>query len=32
MTLRDSNTRAAMLATGVEHGIEASYVRLETII
>jgi hypothetical protein len=32
MTLPDANTRAAMLATGMEHGIEASYVRLETII
>jgi uncharacterized protein YndB with AHSA1/START domain len=32
MTLPNANTRAAMLATGVAHGIEASYVRLETII
>ena len=32
MTLPDANTRAQMLATGMEHGMEASYVRLETII
>jgi uncharacterized protein YndB with AHSA1/START domain len=32
MTLPDSQTRAAMLATGMEHGMEASYVRLENII
>jgi uncharacterized protein YndB with AHSA1/START domain len=32
MTLPDSATRAAMLATGMEHGMEASYVRLESII
>jgi uncharacterized protein YndB with AHSA1/START domain len=32
MTLPDAKTRDAMLATGMEHGIEASYVRLETII
>jgi len=32
MTLRDAKTRAAMLATGMEHGMEASYVRLEGII
>ena len=32
MTLPDVETRAAMLATGMEHGMEASYVRLETII
>jgi hypothetical protein len=32
MTLPDATTRAAILATGMEHGIEASYVRLETII
>jgi uncharacterized protein YndB with AHSA1/START domain len=32
MTLPDAETRAAMLATGMEHGMEASYVRLETII
>lgn len=32
MTLPDEQTRAAMLATGMEHGIEASYVRLEGLI
>jgi len=32
MTLPDAQTRAAMLATGMEHGMEASYVRLEAII
>jgi uncharacterized protein YndB with AHSA1/START domain len=32
MTLPDAQTRAAMLATGMERGMEASYVRLETII
>jgi len=32
MTLPDSQTRAAMLATGMEGGMEASYVRLEKII
>lgn len=32
MTLPDAGTREAMLATGMEHGIEASYVRLEAII
>ena len=32
MTLPDAQTRAAMLASGMEHGMEASYVRLETII
>ena len=31
MTLPDAQTRAAMLATGMEHGMEASYVRLEGI-
>jgi uncharacterized protein YndB with AHSA1/START domain len=31
MTLPDAQTRAAMLATGMEHGMEASYARLETI-
>lgn len=31
MTLPDAQTRAAMLATGMEHGMEASYVRLETL-
>ena len=28
----DVATRAAMLATGMEHGIEDSYVRLELMI
>ena len=32
MTLPDSQTRAAMLSTGMEHGMEASYVRLEGMI
>jgi len=32
MTLPDAQTRATMLATGMEHGLEASYVRLEGII
>jgi uncharacterized protein YndB with AHSA1/START domain len=32
MTLPDAKTRDMMLATGMEHGMEASYVRLETII
>ena len=32
MTLPDSKTRAAMLATGMERGMEASYVRLEGVI
>lgn len=32
MTLPDSKTRAAMLATGMERGMEASYVRLEGIL
>ena len=32
MTLPDSKTRAAMLATGMERGMEASYVRLEGMI
>lgn len=32
MTLPDEKTRAAMLATGMEHGMEASYARLESII
>ncbi len=31
MTLPDSETRAQMLATGMERGMEASYVRLEGI-
>jgi hypothetical protein len=32
MTLPDTQTRAAMLATGMERGMEASYVRLESLI
>jgi len=32
MTLPDPETRAQMLATGMERGMEASYVRLEGII
>ena len=32
MTLPDSQTRAAMLSTGMEHGMEAGYVRLEGMI
>jgi uncharacterized protein YndB with AHSA1/START domain len=32
MTLPDSQTRATMLATGMERGMEASYVRLETML
>ena len=32
MTLPDSKTREGMLATGMEHGMEASYVRLETTL
>lgn len=32
MTLPDERTRAAMLATGMERGMEASYVRLEGLI
>ena len=32
MTLPDGKTRAAMLATGMEGGMEASYVRLEELI
>jgi uncharacterized protein YndB with AHSA1/START domain len=32
MTLPDAETRARMLATGMEHGMEASYVRLESLI
>ncbi len=32
MTLPDAETRKQMLATGMEHGMEASYVRLETMI
>lgn len=32
MTLPDAEVRAAMLATGMEHGMEASYARLEGMI
>jgi uncharacterized protein YndB with AHSA1/START domain len=32
MTLPDAKTRAALLATGIERGMEASYVRLEGMI
>lgn len=32
MTLPDAATRAAMLASGMEHGMEASYARLEAMI
>jgi uncharacterized protein YndB with AHSA1/START domain len=32
MTLPDAQTRAAMLSTGMEHGMEASYQRLEGLI
>jgi hypothetical protein len=32
MTLPDASTRAAMLPSGMECGMEASYVRLETMI
>ncbi|HJS07116.1 MAG TPA: SRPBCC domain-containing protein [Pirellulales bacterium] len=32
MTLPDAQTRQAMLATGMEHGMEASYVRLDGMI
>ena len=31
MTLPDAASRAAMLSTGIEHGMEASYARLEAI-
>jgi uncharacterized protein YndB with AHSA1/START domain len=31
MTLPDAGSRAAMLATGMEHGMEASYVRLDAL-
>jgi uncharacterized protein YndB with AHSA1/START domain len=31
MTLPDAASRAAMLATGMEHGMEASYARLEAM-
>lgn len=32
MTLPDAETRGAMLATGMEHGMEASYARLESAV
>jgi uncharacterized protein YndB with AHSA1/START domain len=32
MTLPDAQTRKQMLASGMEHGMEASYVRLESVI
>jgi uncharacterized protein YndB with AHSA1/START domain len=32
MTLPDAATRTAMLASGMEHGMEASYARLERVI
>ena len=32
MTLPNAETRAAMLKTGMERGMEASYVRLEALI
>jgi uncharacterized protein YndB with AHSA1/START domain len=32
MTLPDADTRHAMLASGMEHGMEAGYVRLEGIL
>jgi uncharacterized protein YndB with AHSA1/START domain len=32
MTLPDAATRAAMLSSGMEHGMEASYVRLEELL
>ena len=32
MTLPDAETRKGMLATGMEHGMETSYVRLERIL
>lgn len=32
MTLPDEQTRSMMLASGMEHGMEASYVRLEGMI
>ena len=32
MTLPDESVRAAMLKTGMEHGMEASYVRLEGLL
>ena len=32
MTLPDAQTRSNMLSTGMEHGMEASYVRLESVL
>jgi hypothetical protein len=32
MTLPNVETRTGMLATGMEHGMEAAYVRLETLV
>jgi uncharacterized protein YndB with AHSA1/START domain len=32
MTLPNEKTRATMLATGMQHGMEASYARLETLL
>jgi uncharacterized protein YndB with AHSA1/START domain len=32
MTLPDEKTRATMLGTGMEHGMEDSYTRLETLL
>ncbi len=32
MTLPDAKTRAMMLSTGMERGMEASYVRLESVL
>jgi hypothetical protein len=32
MTLPDAQTRAAMLSTGMEKGMEASYARLEKLL
>ena len=32
MTLPDAQTRAAMISSGMEYGMEASYVRLERMI
>jgi len=32
MTLPDAQTREGMLASGMEHGMEASYARLETML
>jgi len=32
MSLPDTEARKAMLATGMEHGMEASYGRLETML